>query len=137
MKSLAFAFAAAIGLLLVSPSFAASVSPPRIEGATTITRAEAKDMFEKGVPFIDVRKDSDWEAGRIPGANHLELKKVLSEDSLSDVIDKNDEVVFYCNGPKCMRSSKACAKAVAWGFKKVYYFRDGFPAWLDAGYPVE
>ena len=29
------------------------------------------------------------------------------------------------------------AMAVAWGFTKVYYFREGFPAWKTAGYAIE
>ena len=123
--------------LFAAPSLAAVDSPEKINGATTVSTAEAKALFEKGVTFIDVRKNSDWEAGRIPGAKHLELKKVLSEESLAKVAGKDKQIVIYCNGPKCMRSSKACAKAVAWGFSKIYYFRDGFPAWQSQGYPVE
>ena len=116
---------------------AAEVSPEAIKGAKTVSATEAKALFDKGVLFVDVRKNSDWEAGRIPGAEHLELKKVYTETSLVDLAPKIEELVIYCNGPKCMRSSKACAKAVNWGFKKVYYFRDGFPAWQAASYPVE
>ncbi len=36
-----------------------------------------------------------------------------------------------------MRSSNASEQAVAWNFERVYYFRDGIPAWQEAGYPVE
>jgi rhodanese-related sulfurtransferase len=36
-----------------------------------------------------------------------------------------------------MRSSDATKLAVGWGFSKVYYYRDGFPAWKAAGNPVE
>jgi rhodanese-related sulfurtransferase len=39
-------------------------------------------------------------------------------------------------GPRCLRSSKACVKAVGWGFEKVYYLREGLPGWKAAGYPV-
>ena len=137
MKKLAFVFALILSLGAVGSVQAAAVSPTEIPGAKTITSAEAKALFDKGVAFVDVRKDSDWEAGRIPGAVQLELKKVLSEDSLSAAVGKDQEVVIYCNGEKCMRSSKACEQAVAWGFAKVYYFRDGFPAWEAAAYPVE
>jgi len=116
---------------------AAKASPATVEGATTVDAARAKALFDKGVTFVDVRKDKDWDAGRVPGARHIELKKVLSDATLSEAVKKDQEVVIYCNGPKCMRSSKACAKAVSWGFKKVYYFREGFPAWQTASYPVE
>ncbi len=112
-------------------------SPMAIDGATTVDVKMAKDLFDKGIPFVDVRSNKDWEAGRIPGATHIELKKVLSPETLGKEVGKDQEVVFYCNGPKCMRSSKATAKAVEWGYQKVYYFRGGFPAWKGAGYPVE
>lgn len=113
------------------------VSPEMIKGATTVDATKAKALFDKGVIFLDVRKDKDWAAGRVPDAIHIELKKKLNADSMSKQIKKDQQVVIYCNGPKCMRSSKASAKAVGWGFTKVYYFRDGIPAWKAAGYPVE
>ncbi len=113
------------------------LSPTSVDGATTVDTAKAKALFDQGVIFIDVRKDKDWNAGRIPDAVHIELKKVLSEKTLSKEVKQNQEVVMYCNGEKCMRSSKASTKAVAWGFSKVYYYRDGFPAWKAAGNPVE
>ena len=34
-------------------------------------------------------------------------------------------------------SAFASAKALKWGFSKVYYFAGGYPAWVDNGYPVE
>jgi rhodanese-related sulfurtransferase len=113
------------------------ISPQAVDGATTVSAAEAKDLFDNGTLFVDTRKDKDWNAGRIPDAVHLDVKKVLSEDTLSNEVKKDEAVVMYCNGESCMRSSKASAMAVEWGFSKVYYFRDGFPAWKSAGYPVE
>ena len=105
------------------------VSPETVPGATTIDATKAKALFDKGVVFVDVRNDADWEAGRIPDAVHLELKKVFTEASLGDVVPKDQEVVIYCNDPKCPRSSTAAAAAVAWSFTKVYYYRLGFPDW--------
>ena len=116
---------------------AGKVSPMTVAGAKTVTAAEAKALFDKGSIFLDVRSDKDWGAGRIPDAIHIELKKKFNEASMGKEIKKNDAVVIYCNGESCMRSSKASAKAVGWGYSKVYYFRDGFPAWKAAGYPVE
>lgn len=136
MKLIIAAFALVMGIAVGAPAEAA-VSPTEIDGATTIDAATAKQFFDRGVTFIDVRKDSDWKAGRVPGAVHLELKKVFSEEELAKVAPKDGELVFYCNGEKCMRSSKATAMAVAWGYSKVYYFRDGFPAWEASGYAIE
>ncbi len=113
------------------------ISPMDIAGAKTVTAQEAKALFDKGVAFIDVRKDKDWQAGRIPDAIHINLKTNYSKDSLSKEVKMDEKIVIYCNGETCMRSSKASAKAVDWGFKNVFYFRDGFPAWKKNGYPVE
>lgn len=116
---------------------ASEVSPMNVSGATTVDAAGAKNLFDNEALFVDTRKDKDWDAGRIPGAEHLNIKTNLSAESLSAVAAKDEKIVMYCNGEKCMRSSKAAAMAVEWGFTNVYYFRDGFPAWKDAGYPVE
>ncbi|MBA4783118.1 MAG: rhodanese-like domain-containing protein [Rhizobiales bacterium] len=136
MKTLFAMFFAAFTMVAMS-AMASTVSPTLVEGATTVNAEQAKELFEAGVVFVDVRKDGDWEAGRVPGAYHLELKSAYNEGGLSGVVAKDAKVVIYCNGDSCMRSSEACAQAVGWGFKNVYYFRDGFPAWASAGYPVE
>lgn len=129
MTSLAFAPASVMA--------AKKISPKKVSGAITVDAKEAKKLFDKGVVFIDVRKDKDFAAGRVPDAVHIELKKVYSKDTLAKAVKPNQAVVIYCNGHSCMRSSHATEKAVAWGYKKVYYFRDGFPAWKKHGYPVE
>lgn len=123
-------------LFFFNPLFA-SESPETITGATLVDTDQAKALFEEEVLFVDVRKDSDWEAGRVPGAVHLELKKVFSQSSLQEEITKDEAVVIYCNGQKCLRSAKAVELAISWGFTDVYYFRNGFPSWLSAGLPVE
>ena len=115
---------------------AKKTSPKKVNGAVTIDAKKAKQLFDKGVVFIDVRKDKDYAAGRVPDAIHIELKKVYSKDSLAKAAKMNQPVVIYCNGHSCMRSSKAAEKAVSWGYKNVY-FRDGFPSWKSSGYPVE
>jgi len=123
--------------LSLSAAVFAGVSPTEVAGATTVDTAKARALFDEEAAFIDVRKNSDWDAGRVPGAIHIELKKVFSEETLGAEVKKDEAVVIYCNGTSCLRSSAAAAKAVGWGFSKVYYYRDGFPAWKAAGNPVE
>ena len=127
----------AAALLFVAGSALAAESPTSVAGATTVDAAAAKTLFESGALFVDPRRDSDWDAGRIPGAVHLELKKVFSEEALAAECAKDEPVVFYCNGPKCARAAAASEKAVGWGYTKVHYFRDGFPAWTAAGNATE
>ena len=127
----------AMAALLPNLAVAKEEAPLAVDGAATVNTAEAKALFDQGVLFIDPRGDADFEAGRVPGAVHLPLKGGLSESSLSEVAKKDETLVFYCNGIKCGVSSEACAKAVAWGFTDVRYFREGFPGWEAAGYPIE
>ncbi|MDJ0741007.1 MAG: rhodanese-like domain-containing protein [Gammaproteobacteria bacterium] len=122
---------------LSTPTFATESSPQTVDGAVTVDTAKARALFDQEAAFVDVRKDSDFEAGRIPGAIHIELKKKFNEQSLASEVNKDEAVVFYCNGHSCMRSSDATRLAVGWGFSKVHYYRDGFPAWKAAGNPVE
>lgn len=126
-----------IFFLYCPPAFTSDVSPKTINGATTVDAKKAKQLFDQGALFVDVRRDSDWDNDRIPDALHLELKKVFSKESLLEEAKIDDPVVLYCNGEKCLRSTKATILAVEWGFKKIYFFRDGFPAWKQASFPVE
>ncbi len=136
-KLLKKAWSVAMIATLALPVLAKEDSPATIQGATTVDVQKAKSLFMQGVTFIDVRSYSDWEAGRIPLAIHIELKKELTPESLAAVVGKNEPVVFYCNGLKCHRSAHATQKAVSWGYQKVYYFRTGYPSWRDALNPVE
>lgn len=120
----------------ISPSLAEE-SPATVAGATTVTTTEAKALFDKGVKFVDLRPDADWEAGRIPGAAHLDFKVKFSEEALGAVVGKDQDVVLYCSGVKCMRAPEGSIKAVSWGYKKVHFYREGLPGWQAAGYPVE
>ncbi|MBC8414767.1 MAG: rhodanese-like domain-containing protein [Nitrospira sp.] len=51
--------------------------------------------------------------------------------------DKNAKIVVYCNGPACWKSFKSAMLLVKNGYTNVFWLRDGFPGWLDKGYPVE
>ncbi len=134
-----FSYTVSFILLLLGATLPADAqeSPLTVEGATTISVDMAKTLHDRGVPFVDVRTDDLFEAAHIPGATHLELFNAFDESNLLKAAAKDNEVVIYCAGPGCKRSSKACTKAVSWGFKKVYYFRGGFPAWRAAGLPTD
>lgn len=124
-------------LMGFSMTSVAADSAMTVAGATTVDTAKAKELFDNEVLFMDVRKNSDWDAGRVPGAVHIELKKKFSAEAMLEEMKKDEGVVIYCNGASCLRSSEASEKAVNWGFTNVYYYRDGFPAWKTAGHPVE
>ena len=41
------------------------------------------ELFEDEAAFIDLRKDPAWNAGRIPGAIHLDFKTAFSQVRVS------------------------------------------------------
>ncbi len=105
--------------------------------ATKIDISTAKTLLERGVRFIDTRGLSAWKQSRIPGAFDLAYP---TEAALMEIVDKNEEVVFYCDcdvgSASCNRSPNASARAVALGYQNVSYFTN-FNAWGPAGYPIE
>jgi adenylate cyclase len=108
-----------------------------VTGATTIDHKQAKVLHDRGVKFVDVRAAKGFASGHVPGAFNLDVATALSRESLSRIVGKEEELVLSCHGKTCPDSAYATAKAVLWGFKHVYYFSGGFPAWKEAGYPVE
>ena len=126
----------ALGASITSLAFSEE-TPLSIPGAETITVSQAKALFDDGVIFIDPRKDTDWDAGRIPESEHLELKSDFNEVNIANLIEKNEPFVVYCNGITCHVSLIAAERAVEWGYTSVKWFRGGLPAWKEAGYPIE
>jgi rhodanese-related sulfurtransferase len=108
-----------------------------VDGTRKIDATQAKALHARGAVFVDVREGVEFEPEHIPSAVNLELTTGLSKDSLLQLVDKDDDVVFSCFGKYCPYAAYASAKAVLWGFTRVYYFAGGFPAWKDAGYPTE
>ncbi len=107
-----------------------------VEGATKIDISTAKTLHERGVQFIDTR-GAAWNYGHIPGALDLSFP---TEAKLMEIVDKNEEVVFYCEcdvgSASCNLSPHASARAVAFGYQNVSYFTN-FNEWGPAGYPIE
>jgi adenylate cyclase len=108
-----------------------------VDGATTIDLRQASALHDRGVKFVDVRAAKGFASGHVPGAFNLDAGTELSRESLSRIVGKDEEFVLSCHGKTCPDSAYASAKAVKWGFKGVYYFSAGFPAWEEAGYPIE
>jgi rhodanese-related sulfurtransferase len=103
-----------------------------VEGATKIDVPTAKALHDRAVTFVDV---SAFRVELIPRAHRLHYTNELDEIPLLDLVDKTQEVVFY--GLPEVAPAYASAKAIYWGFERVYYFPDGTDGWRRAGHPVE
>ena len=104
------ALALALGLALGAPAFAAGI-PETVSGARTVNAAQAKQLFDKGVVFVDLRSKRDFAAGRVPDAVHMEFRKVFSEAALGRHVKRDQPVVIYFDD--CRRCAKAVEQAEA------------------------
>ena len=107
-----------------------------VKGVTEIDLEATQAMLEAGAILVDVRPDTDFANGHIPGSVSLSVPVALSSDSLEEVARPDDPVIFSCFGKHCPYAAYAAAKARLWGYKRVYRFAGGFPAWQAEGRPV-
>ncbi len=57
-------------------------------------------------------------------------------ESLGVKFPRATRLVLYFNDGSVASPSWQAAKAVTWGYRKVYFFDGGAKAWKEAGYPV-
>jgi rhodanese-related sulfurtransferase len=110
-----------------------------VTSVAVIDAAELKRWIDGGkrVTLIDSRVAAEFKAGHIPTAVNIVAAEMERHRGRLPS-DRGATLVFYCNGwPECKKSHDASAKAVAWGYRSVYWLRDGIPAWQAKGYPVE
>ena len=122
-------------------------TPKALPGATVVTLPEVKALVENGAVLVDTRIAEEYKDKHIPGALWLPY----GEKSLKDVafdahadnfpglakLDREQNIVFQCNGPECWKSYKASRAAIAAGYKHIYWFRGGMPEWETAGERTE
>jgi hydroxyacylglutathione hydrolase len=84
-----------------------------------------------GVTVLDVRSDAEWQAGRVPEAQHIYVPHL--EEQL-DTLDRNQKIVTYCGSG--YRSSIAASLLRKQGFSDVVNVPGAWTAWTAAGYEV-
>jgi len=82
--------------------------------------------------LVDVREDSEWEQGHIPGAHHV-AKSYLEQQIEAYVPDRSTPVVLYCAGG--VRSLFAGQTLRAMGYTDVVSMSGGFQQWKSLGLP--
>jgi rhodanese-related sulfurtransferase len=100
------------------------------------TVADVKRRLDAGESFtlIDVREDSEWANGHIPGAIHLG-KGIIERDVEAKVPDKAAPLVLYCGGG--FRSALAADSLLKMGYTNVISMDGGWRGWTQAGLEVE
>ena len=99
------------------------------------TVPEVKARLDAGEKFtlVDVREDSEWARGHLPGAIHLG-KGIIDRDIENAVPGKATPLVLYCGGG--YRSALAADNLQKMGYTDVKSMDGGWRGWTDAGFPT-
>lgn len=114
-------------------------APETIAGAKNLSAEEVIELIlsRPDMVIIDSRKKVEYLKGHIEGAISMLNTEMGPEELVKVVPDKKAEVLFYCNGIRCKRSTDAVRKARSWGYENVYWFRGGWKEWTEKRLPVE
>ena len=100
--------------------------------AHEVSPEQLRDLLaSEQIMLVDVREPYEWDAGRIPGAVHIELERLASR---AEQIPPDRKVVFQCR--LGVRSAMAMQAFRASGWD-AYHLKGGIQAWADKGLPME
>jgi rhodanese-related sulfurtransferase len=94
--------------------------------------AEVKAKLARGERFhlVDVREESEWAAGHLPGAQHL-AKGIIERDIEKAIPDPNTLIILYCGGG--YRSALTAVNLAKMGYTNVLSMDGGFSGWQESG----
>lgn len=95
-----------------------------------LARQQAGERFT----IVDVREESEYAAGHVPGAIHLG-KGVIERDIETKIPDPATPIVLYCGGG--FRSALAADNLQIMGYTNVISMDGGWTAYAKRGLPVE
>ena len=116
-----------------SPGFLKLVDDARSR-VREVNVAETQRLGSGKAILIDVREESEWEAGHARGRSISE-KGVIERDIEERVPDKNRELILYCGGG--FRSALSADNLQKMGYTNVASMTGGWRAWQAGGAPVE
>ncbi|WP_371018152.1 MBL fold metallo-hydrolase [Pseudalkalibacillus sp. JSM 102089] len=104
-----------------------------LEGYSFISTEQLNDVYDKeDVYVVDIRKENEWNAGHIPGANHHMLGYL--EEQAND-IPEDKTIVVHCQSGT--RSAIGTSLLQSLGFKDILNYSGGFAAWEKDGDKIE
>jgi rhodanese-related sulfurtransferase len=98
--------------------------------------ADVKRRMDAGEKFllVDVREDSEWAQGHLPGAIHMG-RGVIERDIEKSVPDTSAKLVLYCGGG--FRSALSADSLQKMGYTNVESMDGGWKGWLEAKFPTQ
>ena len=100
----------------------------------TVDDVRARRVAGEAFVLVDVREESEFANGHIPGAVHIG-KGVIERDIEAKVPDPATPLVLYCGGG--FRSALAADALQKMGYTNVISMDGGWRAWTEKGLPVE
>ena len=101
-----------------------------LERVQTVTARQVAD--DENLTVIDVRSETEWNEGHIPGSRHIFLGDLMDATA---GLQREGQFVVTCQSGS--RASIGASVLRAQGFVNVVNFVGGFPEWQQAGLPVE
>lgn len=97
-----------------------------------------KHLDDPDTVFIDTRSREEYAEGHVRGALLLpDPEKEEQFPTLEPLLADKSRLVLYCHGPECDMAEQVALFLAQLGYKDLAIMAPGFPAWEDAGYPVE
>jgi rhodanese-related sulfurtransferase len=100
------------------------------ETSIHLSPAAAAELIEGGADTIDVRTDSEWEAGRLEGARHVEVNELTAN---AESIARDEPVLFYCRSGNRSGMAADAFRQAGWN---AFHIDGGLVAWVEMGLPI-
>jgi rhodanese-related sulfurtransferase len=119
--------------------YQATLAEPNEKTREVSTEQVRRILADGSTIILDARKRSEYVAGHIPGARHVDAPPAAVVDAVERLVswDKSKALVLYCNGPSCQASRRLSEQLVATGFTNVRRYQLGIPIWRALGGPTE
>ena len=97
---------------------------------------DVKRRMDGGEKFVlvDVREESEWAAGHLPGAIHMG-RGIIERDIEQRVPDTSAKLILYCGGG--FRSALSADNLQKMGYNNVESMDGGWKGWIGAGLPTQ
>jgi rhodanese-related sulfurtransferase len=112
---------------------------PPSEYLIEVGLAKAKELYDRGgLLVLDAREKAEFEEGHIRGAVSAPYDDVAGDLAWLERLGADTRpILCYCGGGECELSHDLGSELTRAGHRKVLVLKDGYPAWEEAGYPVE
>lgn len=104
---------------------------------------EVRTMVEKGrvgkdVMLADVRGQTDFQAGHIPGSTAFKIGSISGvKGDVDPRLASYKSIIIYGQDPASVSARGLAKKMLVCGYDNVRFFPEGFAAWKQAGLPTQ